>query len=78
MTPQIFRTEIFKRSGHYDLFREDMFLMQGDEGEELGVKPMNCPGHYHLFASRQALVPRAPGALRGVLDGCTATSAAGP
>jgi threonyl-tRNA synthetase len=51
MTPQIFRTEIFKISGHYDLFREDMFLMQGDEGEELGVKPMNCPGHCILFAN---------------------------
>jgi threonyl-tRNA synthetase len=53
MTPQIFRTEIFKISGHYDLFREDMFLMQGDEGEELGVKPMNCPGHCALFANRK-------------------------
>jgi threonyl-tRNA synthetase len=53
MTPQIFRTELFKTSGHYQLFRDDMFLMQGDEGEELGVKPMNCPGHCHLFASRK-------------------------
>ncbi len=43
ITPQIFHTELFKTSGHYQLFREDMFLMQGDEGEELGVKPMNCP-----------------------------------
>jgi threonyl-tRNA synthetase len=53
MTPQIFRSELFKTSGHYQLFRDDMFLMQGDEGEELGVKPMNCPGHCHLFASRR-------------------------
>ena len=53
MTPQIFRTEVFKTSGHYELFRDDMFLMQGDEGEELGVKPMNCPGHCVLFASRK-------------------------
>jgi len=53
MTPQIFRTELFKTSGHYDLFREDMFLMEGDEGEELGVKPMNCPGHCVLFGSRK-------------------------
>jgi threonyl-tRNA synthetase len=50
MTPQIFRTDLFKTSGHYELFRDDMFLMQGDEGEELGVKPMNCPGHCVLFA----------------------------
>ena len=53
MTPQIFRTELFKTSGHYQLFRDAMFLMQGDEGEELGVKPMNCPGHCHLFATRR-------------------------
>jgi threonyl-tRNA synthetase len=53
MTPQLFRTDIFKTSGHYDLFRDDMFLMQGDEAEELGVKPMNCPGHCHLFAARK-------------------------
>ena len=53
LTPQIFRTEIFKTSGHYQLFREDMFLMQGDEGEELGIKPMNCPGHCLLFSLRK-------------------------
>ncbi|HVP29967.1 MAG TPA: threonine--tRNA ligase [Myxococcota bacterium] len=53
MTPQLFRTDLFKTSGHYEMFREDMFLMQGDEGEELGVKPMNCPGHCHLFAQRK-------------------------
>jgi threonyl-tRNA synthetase len=53
MTPQIFRTELFKTSGHYQLFKDDMFLMEGDEGEELGVKPMNCPGHCHLFSLRK-------------------------
>lgn len=53
MTPQLFRTELFKTSGHYDLFRDDMFMMQGDENEEIGVKPMNCPGHCHFFASRK-------------------------
>jgi threonyl-tRNA synthetase len=53
MTPQLFRTEIFKTSGHYQLFREDMFMLQGDEDEELGVKPMNCPGHCHLFSTQK-------------------------
>jgi threonyl-tRNA synthetase len=53
MTPQLFRTDLFKTSGHYELFRDDMFLLEGDEGEELGVKPMNCPGHCHLFASEK-------------------------
>jgi threonyl-tRNA synthetase len=53
ITPQIFRTEIFKTSGHYELFRDDMFLMEGDEGEEIGLKPMNCPGHCQIFSSRK-------------------------
>ncbi len=53
ITPQLFRTELFKKSGHYDLFRDDMFLMEGDEGEELGVKPMNCPGHCALFEAQK-------------------------
>jgi threonyl-tRNA synthetase len=53
MTPQLFRTELFRTSGHYDLFREDMFLLEGDEDEELGLKPMNCPGHCHLFSTQK-------------------------
>jgi threonyl-tRNA synthetase len=53
MTPQLFRTELFKTSGHYELFREDMFLLEGDEDEELGLKPMNCPGHCHLFSNQK-------------------------
>jgi threonyl-tRNA synthetase len=49
ITPQIYDTEIFKTSGHYDLF-PDMYKMQDDEAE-FGVKPMNCPGHCMLFGS---------------------------
>ncbi len=53
MTPQLFRTALFKTSGHYQLFKDDMFLLEGDEDEELGVKPMNCPGHCHLFGTKK-------------------------
>jgi len=53
MAPQLFRADLFKTSGHYEHFREDMFRMEGDEGEELFVKPMNCPGHCHLFGTRK-------------------------
>ena len=52
LTPQLFNAQLFKTSGHYQLFREDMFLLSGDEDEELGVKPMNCPGHCYLFGGR--------------------------
>ena len=54
MTPQLFRAELFKTSGHYDKFHDDMFWFEGsDEGEELGIKAMNCPGHCHLFGFKK-------------------------
>jgi len=54
MTPQLFRSDLFKTSGHYDKFHDDMFWFAGaDEDEELGVKAMNCPGHCQLFATRK-------------------------
>mgnify|MGYP005838561725 CR=1 FL=1 len=52
ITPLIYKTELWKTSGHYEAFREDMFLMQVEE-EEYGVKPMNCPGHCYLYATRK-------------------------
>jgi threonyl-tRNA synthetase len=52
ITPLIYKTELYKTSGHYDAFREDMFLMAVEE-QEYGVKPMNCPGHCYLFATRK-------------------------
>jgi threonyl-tRNA synthetase len=52
ITPLIYKTDLWRTSGHYDAFREDMFLMTVDE-EEYGVKPMNCPGHCYLFATRK-------------------------
>jgi threonyl-tRNA synthetase len=52
LTPQLFRSDVFKTSGHYDKFYDDMYWFEGsDEGEELGVKAMNCPGHCHLFST---------------------------
>ena len=51
ITPQLFRSELFRRSGHYDKFHDDMYWFEGsDSDEELGVKAMNCPGHCHLFS----------------------------
>lgn len=52
ITPQLFRSDLFKRSGHYDKFYDDMYWFPGsDDEEELGIKAMNCPGHCHLFAT---------------------------
>jgi len=52
ITPLIYKTDLYKTSGHYELFKDDMFVIGVDE-EEYGVKPMNCPGHCHLFATRR-------------------------
>ena len=52
VTPLIYKTDLWKTSGHYDAFHDDMFLMTIDE-DEYGVKPMNCPGHCYLFATRK-------------------------
>ena len=47
-TPHVFRTELWKQSGHYDNYRDDMFLLDVND-EEYGLKPMNCPGHATIF-----------------------------
>ena len=52
VTPLIYKTELWKTSGHYEVFHDDMFLMNVHDGE-YGVKPMNCPGHCYLFAARK-------------------------
>lgn len=52
VTPLIYKTDLWRTSGHYEAFRDDMFLMNVHDGE-YGVKPMNCPGHCYLFGSRK-------------------------
>ena len=52
ITPQIFDVSLWKRSGHYDHFRDGMFFAEVDE-REFGVKPMNCPSHCLLFSERR-------------------------
>lgn len=52
LTPQVFSTELWQRSGHYQTYRENMFPFMEIEKREFGVKPMNCPGHALLYASK--------------------------
>jgi threonyl-tRNA synthetase len=49
ITPQIFDASLWKRSGHYDHFRENMYFTEID-GREYGVKPMNCPSHCLMYS----------------------------
>ncbi len=51
ITPQVFDAELWKRSGHYDNYRENMYFTYVDE-QEFAVKPMNCPAAALLYASR--------------------------
>ncbi len=51
ITPQIFDSELFRISGHYDNYKENMYFTEVDE-REFGVKPMNCPGHYLMFREK--------------------------
>tara|TARA_B100000676_G_scaffold175735_1_gene172452 strand:- start:4137 stop:5891 length:1755 start_codon:yes stop_codon:yes gene_type:complete len=50
ITPQIFNTELWKRSGHYENYLENMFFVSIDQ-KEFGVKPMNCPAAALVYAS---------------------------
>jgi len=52
MTPHIARSELWKQSGHYDYYKENMYIIKGEEGEEdFVLKPMNCPGHILMYKS---------------------------
>ena len=52
-TPLIYDKALWITSGHWEKFRENMFLIPGDTDEQTyGIKPMNCPGHMLLYGSR--------------------------
>jgi threonyl-tRNA synthetase len=48
-TPQILDRSLWERSGHWEKFRENMFIVQDGDDKTLAVKPMNCPGHIQIF-----------------------------
>lgn len=53
-TPQIAKAELFKISGHYDQYKDSMFKVTSNySDEEFYLKPMNCPQHTQIYASRQ-------------------------
>jgi len=54
-TPHIARETLFRKSGHLQAYSEVMFPAMGMEGEkeDYRVKPMNCPFHMEIYASRQ-------------------------
>ncbi len=56
ITPHIYKADVWKTSGHYDFYHDNMYFFNINEGteeeprySEYGVKPMNCPGHVMLY-----------------------------
>jgi threonyl-tRNA synthetase len=47
-TPLLYDSSLWETSGHWGKYQENMFTMES-ENRQIGLKPMNCPGHAHLF-----------------------------
>ena len=52
-TPLIFNKELWETSGHWSHYRQNMFTIEGSEGEQMGMKAMNCPGHMLVFGNEK-------------------------
>ncbi len=50
-TPQLYDSDLWRTSGHWDKYREHMFRLEIEE-RDFGLKPMNCPGHCLLYSLR--------------------------
>jgi len=50
-SPHILKSDIWVQSGHYDFYKNNMFIFN-IENQEYAIKPMNCPGHILVFKSR--------------------------
>lgn len=50
-TPLLYKPDLWKQTGHWDKYQENMFLVSGKTEEDIsfGLKPMNCPGHAIIY-----------------------------
>ena len=51
-TPQLYDSSLWQTSGHWDKYRENMFVTESEE-RALAIKPMNCPGHCQLYGMQR-------------------------
>lgn len=51
-TPHIFKSDLWKISGHWENYRENMYSPMDIDGQDYIIKPMNCPGHLLMYKSR--------------------------
>ncbi len=81
ITPQLFNKALWELSGHWQFYKENMFLLNVDE-QEFSLKPMNCPSHVLIFKSKTRSYRELPlriadfcclhrNELKGVLGGMT-------
>ena len=52
-TPQVLDRKFWEQSGHWEKYRDNMFIAETAEDEVLSLKPMNCPGHVQIFKQGQ-------------------------
>ncbi len=50
--PQLLDRTLWEKTGHWDNFRDNMFIAESRDDRVLAVKPMNCPGHVLIFGNR--------------------------
>ena len=50
-TPLVYNKALWETSGHWQHYRENMFIVESRDGEPMGMKAMNCPGHMLVFGS---------------------------
>ena len=65
--PQLLDRSLWEASGHWENFRENMFVAESRDERVLAVKPMNCPGHVLIFRDRLSSyreLPHAPRRIR--------------
>lgn len=81
ITPQLYNKELWETSGHWQFYRENMFILPVDD-TEFSLKPMNCPSHCLIYAGTSHSYRDLPlriadfcclhrNELRGVLSGMT-------
>ena len=51
--PHIAKSDLYKKSGHWDKFKDDLMTIETREGHTFVVKPMNCPHHTQIFARKK-------------------------
>lgn len=53
-TPHITKKDLYEKSGHWDKYGEELFLVKSQEtSDQMALKPMNCPHHTRIYDSRQ-------------------------